>query len=218
MAVLIVDDHPLFREGLRQVLQGLPNSKEVIAEGDAARALELAATRTDLELVLIDLSMPGMDGFTALARFARDAPGLPVVVVSANEDAAEVRRALALGAVGYIPKSTPPNQLLDALRLVMGGGMYVPSLLLRAAQPRAAPQASRGAAADEDSASDQSLTDRQLAVLALLSQGKSNKLIARELDLAEKTVKAHVTAVFRTLGVVNRTQAALEARRLGLVK
>lgn len=217
MAVLIVDDHPLFREGLKQVLQGLADGTEVIAEGDAGRALELTASRTDLELVLIDLSMPAMDGFTALARFAREAPGLPVVVVSANEDAAEVRRALALGAVGYIPKSTPPNQLLDALRLVLGGGMYVPPLLLRAAQPRASAQVPRDANAGED-ASDQSLTDRQLAVLALLSQGKSNKLIARELDLAEKTVKAHVTAVFRTLGVVNRTQAALEARRLGLVK
>lgn len=217
MAVLIVDDHPLFREGLKQVLQGLADGTEVIAEGDASRALDLTATRTDLELVLIDLSMPGMDGFTALARFAREAPGLPVVVVSANEDAAEVRRALALGAVGYIPKSTPPNQLLDALRLVLGGGMYVPPLLLRAAQPRASAQVARDPATGEEAA-DQSLTDRQLAVLALLSQGKSNKLIARELELAEKTVKAHVTAVFRALGVVNRTQAALEARRLGLVK
>ena len=218
MAVLIVDDHPLFREGLKQVLQGLADETEVIAEGDAARALELAAGRADLEMVLIDLSMPGMDGFTALARFARDVPGLPVVVVSANEDASEVRRALSLGAVGYIPKSTPPNQLLDALRLVLGGGMYVPPLLLRAAQPRASAQAAGGADAGDEAGSDQSLTDRQLAVLALLSQGKSNKLIARELDLAEKTVKAHVTAVFRTLGVVNRTQAALAARRLGLVK
>ena len=216
MAVLIVDDHPLFREGLKQVLQGLAEGTEVIAEGDAARALELAASRADLDLVLIDLSMPGMDGFTALARFASQAPGLPVVVVSANEDATEVRRALALGAVGYIPKSTPPNQLLDALRLVLGGGMYVPPLLLRAAQPRAAAQVREPAAGDDRS--PQSLTDRQLAVLALLSLGKSNKLIARELDLAEKTVKAHVTSVFRVLGVVNRTQAALEARRLGLVK
>ena len=217
MAVLIVDDHPLFREGLKQVLQGLAEGTEVIAEGDAARALELAAGRADLDLVLIDLSMPGMDGFTALTRFAREVPGLPVVVVSANEDANEVRRALSLGAVGYIPKSTPPNQLLDALRLVLGGGMYVPPLLLRAAQPRPAAQAVRPGG-DEESGTDQSLTERQLAVLALLSQGKSNKLIARELDLAEKTVKAHVTAVFRVLGVVNRTQAALEARRLGLVK
>ena len=217
MAVLVVDDHPLFREGLKQVLQDLAGATEVIAESDATQALKIASARPDVDLILVDLGMPGMDGFTAIERFAQEAPGVPVVVISAHEEAAEVRRALSLGAVGYVPKSMPANQLLDALRLVLGGGMYVPPLLLRAAQPRATAVPVHAGDGD-DAGSSQPLTPRQLAVLALLSEGKSNKVIARELDLAEKTVKAHVTSVFRALNVVNRTQAAVEARRLGLIK
>lgn len=216
MTVLIVDDHPLFREGLKQVLQGLAEETEVLAEADAQRGLDVAKSRNDLDLVLLDLTMPGMDGFTAVERFGREAPGVPVVIVSGHEEASEVRRALSVGALGYIPKSTPPNTLLDALRLVMGGGIYVPPVLLHAVQdpdPEAA-----DAAADGDSVTPESLTSRQIDVLALLAQGLSNKLIARDLDLSEKTVKAHVTAIFRALGVVNRTQAALEARRQGLIK
>jgi DNA-binding NarL/FixJ family response regulator len=217
MTVLVVDDHPLFREGLRQVLQGLADETRIVTEGDAENALTAARTLEDLDLVLLDLSMPGMNGFTAVQRFCREVPGVPVVIISAHEEPADVRRALSLGALGYIPKSTPPNTLLDALRLVMGGGVYVPPLFLQSAQAREplAPDDPEVSAAD---ASEESLTGRQADVLVLLSQGKSNKVIARELDLSEKTVKAHVTAVFRALGVVNRTQAAIAARRRGLIK
>jgi two-component system, NarL family, nitrate/nitrite response regulator NarL len=212
MTVLVVDDHPLFREGLQQVLQQLASGTRVIAEGDAARALQMAASVEDLELVLLDLGLPGMDGFAAVERFAQVTPGVPVVIISASEDPAEVRRALALGALGYIPKSTPPNILLDAIRLVLGGGVYVPPLLVRAMRPAPALATMGGEASGPED-----LTGRQLEVLALLAVGKSNKIIARELDLSEKTVKAHVTAVFRALGVVNRTQAAIEARNRGLL-
>jgi two-component system nitrate/nitrite response regulator NarL len=218
MTVLVVDDHPLFREGLRQVLQGLAEDTRIVTEGDAENALATARTLEDLELVLLDLSMPGMNGFTAVQRFCREVPGVPVVIISAHEEPTDLRRALALGALGYIPKSTPPNTLLDALRLVLGGGVYVPPLFLQSPQAREplAPDDPEARAPDE--ATDDNLTGRQADVLVLLSQGKSNKVIARELDLSEKTVKAHVTAVFRALGVVNRTQAAIAARRRGLIK
>ena len=213
MTVLVVDDHPLFREGLSQVLRGLADETCVVAEDDAERALDRARDLQDLDLILLDLSMPGMNGFAAVQRFRREVPGVPVVIVSAHEEPADVRRALKLGALGYIPKSTPPQVLLDALRLVLGGGIYVPPVYLQAGTPLPAP----GGPIHDDSAGDP-LTGRQLDVLLLLSQGKSNKVIARELDLSEKTVKAHVTALFRALGVVNRTQAAIAARRRGLIK
>ena len=216
MSVLVVDDHPLFREGLRQVLCQLQEGAEVLAEGDAEKGLEVARTRQDLDLVLLDLTMPGMNGLAAVERFGQEAPGVPVVIVSAQEEPTEVRRALSLGAVGYIPKSTPAAVMVDALRLVLNGGVYVPPLMLGALQ-------ADGRAASRESgqraqASGEQLTERQVDVLALIAMGKSNKIIARELDLSEKTVKAHITAVFRVLGVINRTQAALEARRRGLLK
>jgi DNA-binding NarL/FixJ family response regulator len=214
MTVLIVDDHPLFREGLREVLRGLGEDSRIVAENDAEAALETAKT-LDLDLVLIDLTLPGMNGIEALERFGQEAPGVPVVIISAHEDTDEVRRALALGALGYIPKSTPPSVLLDALRLVLGGGIYVPPLLLREIR-HVRPTYEGRSESGEPPASDR-LTERQIEVLTLLVQGKSNKLIARELKLSDKTVKGHVTAIFRALDVVNRTQAAMEARRRGLI-
>jgi DNA-binding NarL/FixJ family response regulator len=125
-----------------------------------------------------------------------------------------VRRALALGAVGYIPKSTSASVMADALRLVLGGGVYVPPLMLADAQPESA-EGARHPGSPEPSG--EHLTERQVNVLELLALGKSNKVIARELDVSEKTVKSHITAVFRALGVVNRTQAAMEARKRGLI-
>ncbi len=214
MRVLVVDDHPLFREGLKVVLQDLAEETEIVTQAGAEEALAAARAVDDLDLVLLDLSMPGMNGFTAVQRFCREVPGVPVVIISAHEEPADVRRALSLGALGYIPKSTPPQVLLDALRLVLGGGVYVPPLFLDAGKTHDAPPAP-GA---EPEPGDGELTEGQADVLVLLSQGKSNKLIARELDLSEKTVKSHVTALFRALGVVNRTQAAIAARRRGLIK
>lgn len=216
MVVLVVDDHPLFREGLSQLLRELDAGAEVLAEPDARRGLSVAAGRADLDLILLDLTMPGMNGLDAVERFAVEAPGVPVVIVSGLEDPAQVRRALALGAVGYIPKSTPSPTLIDALRLVLGGGMYFPPLMLGAIDSEGAPATQP--AGRPGSRAPEALTERQIEVLVLLATGKSNKVIARELDLSEKTVKAHITAVFRVLGVVNRTQAALEARRCGLIE
>ena len=213
MTVLVVDDHPLFREGLSQMLRDLDSDAQVIGQDDAARAIEVAKTRDDLDLVLLDLTMPGLNGIDAIRRFVEEAPGVPLVIVSAHEEPARVRMALALGAVGYIPKSTPAGVMTDALRLVLRGGVYVPPVMLHEVGGAEAGATMLPAIAP----AEHHLTERQRDVLELLAAGKSNKVIARELALSEKTIKAHVTAVFRALGVVNRTQAAVEARRRGLL-
>ena len=149
-------------------------------------------------------------GMSAIPEFGKRRPELPVIVLSSSEDPRDVRRALALGALGYIPKSSPPRTLLSALQLVLSGNIYVPPLMLA---PAAAAPRSTGVDAARPGAS---LTERQLEVLRLLGKGLSNKEIGRDLGLSEKTVKAHVTAIFKTLNVVNRTQAASAAREADL--
>ena len=166
--------------------------------------MSIAAAHPDIDAVLLDLLMPGVNGMSALAAFRTLHPALPVLVVSASEDAAHVRGALATGASGYVPKSAASKTMLAALRLVLAGEVYVPSLMLNGAEPSPEPAGPRG------------LTLRQSDVLRLLVQGRSNKEIGRALDLSVKTVKAHVTAVFRRLEVANRTEAALRARQDGL--
>jgi len=206
MKLLIVDDHAILREGLAAMLRQAGPDTEVVQAGNGAEGLRIAETRLDLDAVFLDLEMPGSGGMSAIPEFGKRRPDLPVIVLSSSEDPRDVRRALALGALGYIPKSSPPRVLLSALQLVLSGTIYVPPLMLgpAAAAPRLA-----GAGAASPGAS---LTERQLEVLRLLGKGLSNKEIGRELALSEKTVKAHVTAIFKTLNVVNRTQAASAAR------
>ena len=200
MKVLAVDDHPLIREALRNVLAELDAQFELLESSDSAGALRTAATHADIDLVLLDLNLPDSQGFTTLEELRRRRPATAVVVWSAQHDHQHVARAIALGAVGYIPKSTSHDVMVNALRLVCSGGMYLPPEVLRAAHPGvAAPQ----------------LTRRENEVLALMLDGKSNKRIARELDLAETTVKNHVTAILKTLGASNRTEAVIAAGRLG---
>jgi DNA-binding NarL/FixJ family response regulator len=184
----------------------------VLQVGDGARALAMAVEHTDLDIVILDIAMPGMDGLRALSEFGRVRPELPVIVISASEDARDVRQALAKGAFGYVPKSASQHTLLSAIRMVLDGDLYVPPLILSETPLSYAPDP-RGAAASTGSA----LTTRQIEVLKQLSQGKSNKGIALELGLSEKTVKAHVTAIFKALDVINRTQAAAAGREAGLI-
>ena len=201
MRILLCDDHALFREGLELVIRGLDEEVELAAVGDAETALARVAADEDLDLVLLDLQLPGMDGFTALARLRRDHPSVPVVLLSASERPEDVRTALDAGAAGFIPKSTRGSVLLGALRLVLSGGVYVPPLLLDAAPPR------RGVAP---------LSRRQLDVLRLLARGLTNRDIARVLGIAEGTVKSHVMRVYELLDVNNRTEAAMRMRELGI--
>ena len=213
MKVLVVDDHPLICEALRQVLRALDKSIELVEAGDAAAALAAAGEHRDLDLILLDLALPGTDGFVVLRELRERHPGFPVVVLSASEQAETVMRALDAGAMGFIPKTSSNELLLGALRLVLAGGVYLPPEVLRHAS---APALVSKPAAAGVSYRDVGLTQRQADVLALVVQGKPNKIICRELDLAEGTVKIHVTAILKALGVTNRTQAVIAVGKLGL--
>lgn len=203
MKLLVIDDHPVVRDGLASVLRQLEGQPEVLEAGDGESGLALLAAHDDVRGVLVDLRMAGLAGLPTLARLRALRPGLPVMVVSASEDPADVRRAMAAGASGYIPKSAGRATLLAAVRLVLAGERYVPPLLLADAAP--APATLAG------------LTPRQLEVLGLVCQGHANREIGLSLNMHEKTVKAHVGAIFKALGVVNRTQAVEAARSAGFL-
>lgn len=215
MKILVVDDHPLIREALKQVLCTLDSDIQVLEAQSARQGLAVSEAHPDLQLILLDLGLPGEDGLDALPLFRERSPQVPVVVFSANDHPDVVRRAIDAGAMGFIPKTSSNVLLVNALRFVLAGGVYLPVEVLR--QPSA--EVSELAASAPGGASglrDLGLTQRQAQVLALLVQGKSNKLICRELNLAEGTVKVHVAAVLKTLGVANRTQAVLAVSRLGI--
>jgi two-component system nitrate/nitrite response regulator NarL len=212
MKFLIVDDHPVVREGLATLLRQLAPDMTVLLAECGSQGLGLTNQHPDLDLVILDLAMPGSDGFAMLHEFGRLHPQLPVIVVSSSEDPRDVRRALAAGALGYIPKSAPPRTLLAAVRFVLDGNVYVPSLL--AQNPASIPDE---AADDSARKPAVSLTGRQIDVLRLLREGRSNKEIGRTLGLSEKTVKVHVTALFRALNVANRIQAAAKADKVGMI-
>jgi DNA-binding NarL/FixJ family response regulator len=196
--VLIVDDHPLYREGLASALRMHLPEIEVSGAASAEEGLEALERHPDVEAVLIDLRLPGMDGFGALAAYAARFPTVPRVLVSGQDGADLVRRAFDAGASGFIPKSMSVEAVAQAIRQVLGGGVFAP-------EPGAA-RAERAA-----------LTLRQLEVLRLLGEGYTNKEIARALDITERTAKAHVAAIFEALGADNRTQAVVAGQRMGLL-
>jgi DNA-binding NarL/FixJ family response regulator len=212
MKLLVVDDHPVLRGGLCTLLQQLGNEVIVLQAANAEDGLGLVAQNEDLDIVLLDIVMPGMNGFQAIAEFGRLRPELPVVVLSSSENPKDVRDALAQGALGYIPKSANQHTLLAAVRLVMNGDLYVPPLILDEADAVRLTHFRF-----TESAGKPLLTDRQVSVLRAISEGRSNKEIAFELALSEKTVKAHITAIFKILNVINRTQAASTGRKNGLI-
>jgi DNA-binding NarL/FixJ family response regulator len=211
MNVLIVDDHPVLREGIAALLRQAGPDTIVHQQGDVAGGLRLAGERADLDVIVLDLMMPGMGGMPAIAEFGRVRPDVPVIVLSSSEDPQDARRALAEGALGYVPKSASQHTLVAAIRLVLTGEIYVPPLILNE-MGDARQRFGRGR-----SAGGVTLTERQIEVLKRLVQGQPNKIIAFELELSEKTVKAHITAIFKALNVVNRTQAALVGRQSGLI-
>jgi DNA-binding NarL/FixJ family response regulator len=211
MKVLIVDDHALIRDALQRVVASLVPGTVVLEASEPRAAFEAIEREPDLDLVLLDLALPGMHGLTALRTLRERHPAVSVVVVSASVDRDTVKRALDCGAMGYIPKSSSNEVLRSALQLVLAGGVYIPAEIVgRGSAPAAQPQAGSRAPAEIG------LTERQAQILALLMRGEPNKVICRELDLAESTVKNQLTAILKALNVTNRTQAVLAVERLGL--
>ena len=216
MKILVVDDHVLIREALRGVLMELTGDAAIIDAADSRQAMRCIEENPDLELVLLDLKLPDGSGFDVLATLRERYPAISVVMLSASSDSDDIARALELGALGFIPKSAQREVMLSAFKLILSGGIYVPPEILRATQatPSATPSPARSGR--PPSAADIGLTGRQMEVLALMMQGKSNKAICRVLDLAEPTVKNHVTAILKALKASNRTEAVIAAGALGL--
>jgi len=211
--LLIADDHPLFRAALRQAANESIGDCEVTEAADLAGALEALAADPDIDLVLLDLHMPGSQGLSGLATLRGQHPGVAVLVVSAHDEPRTVRRALDHGAAGFIPKSASPHDIAQAIGSVLDCGTWLPADLARSIAALPADPA------DVDLAARLArLTEQQYRVLALLGQGLLNKQIADRLTIQERTVKAHVTAIFEKLGVRNRTQAGVLLRSLDIAE
>ena len=221
MKILIADDHRLVIEAVKAKLSELAPGIDFVLAMSVAELLANASD--DLDLALIDLNMPGAAGQSHIEEVRRRHPAVPVIVLSGTEDPAVMRSALARGVLGFIPKAYSPEVMISAVRLVLAGGVYVPPMMLSAVPPgivagvpaQAAGGASRvPAAAQTLDHLRNVLTDRQVEVLQLLSQGKPNKLIGRSLGISEGTVKIHLAAIFRALNVRNRTEAVVAAQSL----
>jgi DNA-binding NarL/FixJ family response regulator len=208
--IIVADDHPLFREALKAAVSRLETDTRFVEADSVASLLTALESEPDADLLLLDLNMPGAQGFNALVHVRGSRPDLPVVVVSADDDAQTIAGALRFGAQGFIPKSTEAGQIGQAIEAVLSGEIYTPPGFH-------APRAVVGS--DEDlkvARRVAELTPQQFRVLGMLCSGLLNKQIAYELDVSEATVKAHVTAILRKLGVATRTQAVLSAGRLAV--
>lgn len=207
MKILLADDHPLMREGVRQVLAQLEPPVEIIDADDYPCLFAHTAQHPDLDLAVVDLNMPGFVGMQGIAQYRSRFPDVPLVVLSASEAPHDIRSALEAGALGYIPKAVPAATMLAALRQVLAGDLYVPACLGDGRLHTVAP-------ADFDALQIHGLTARQLEVARLLAHGCANKAIGGMLSMSEGTVKVHIAAIFRALKVSNRTEAVLAIQRL----
>ena len=210
MKILLVDDHALIRDALRGVLRELVDDAVVFEASDCCQAMRLIEEHPDLDLILLDLNLRDRDGLAALSDLRQHHAAISIVVLSAFPDRETILHVLELGALGFIPKSVPRVVIANALRLVFSGGIYIPPEALARAEASVAP-----APECRVLPADLGLTERQIKVLALMMQGKSNKSISRILDAAEPTVKHHVTVILRALKVENRTEAVIAAGALG---
>lgn len=217
MLILLVDDHPLFLEGIKPLLEKLHNNVELLIAQSFQSAHDFMDSHPDIELVLLDLNLPDTDGFILLQASLERLPETPVVMLTASTQRSDMQRTLSKGARGYICKSSAPAIVLNALNLVLAGGIYIPPEMVQQSQ---ASYLEKNLASDMNvELSDVHLTPRQREVLDLLVDGRglSNKHIARFLDCSEATVKAHVTALLKTMNVKNRGQVKKAAEELGLL-
>jgi DNA-binding NarL/FixJ family response regulator len=205
--ILIADDHPLFRAALRQAVSQAVDNATIVEVGTIAELQKAAEDNPDADLVLLDLKMPGAHGFSGLAYLRGQFPGLPVVMISGNEDLSIVRRAIDYGASGFIPKSAPLPLMTSGIKAVLNGEVWLPEEI--------ATKISRLHSAPTDfSEKLATLTPQQFRVLGMLTEGMLNKQIAYDLEVSEATVKAHITALFRKLEVRNRTQAVIAVQQM----
>lgn len=218
---LVIDDHPMFRDALAGVIEMVHAGAEIRHASSAEEGLRLIREEGEPDVVLMDLRLPNMSGTAAIRVLKAAYKTLPIVVVSAADEPQEVLAALQAGASGMVLKSTPAGDMVIALRAILQGEVYIPPTLRPQGLPVAGIRMTHKLPVIESFPDAQDdggqLTLRQIEVLTLMAQGISNKVIAAQLDLTEKTVKAHLTRVFKCLGVVNRTQAVLAAQRLRLV-
>ena len=213
MKILVVDDHALVREGLRQVLKGLDENVQVLEAPHCARAFALADAHGDLDLVLLDYHLPDMDGLSALDILRQRHPELPVVILSGSADPQVIGQVLVKGAAGFVTKSSMSEELLVALRLVLNGDVYVPPGLNIAAISDAPVSGASAALAARGTGPQ--FTPRQMEVLQQLLDGLSNRQIGQRMGLSVDTVKDHLGGILRGFGVQTRTQAVLAAGRFG---
>jgi len=215
MKILVIDDHVLIRQAMQGVLKKVRRDAVLLEAPNSTEAMHIIAAQPDIDLILLDLTLPDRDGFSVFTELRERYPAIAIVVLSAVQDPTKVRKALELGARGYIPKSAQGDVILNALRLIISGGIYVPPEILAGGELLGAPSRQISRDQGQSLPANIGLTDRQLEVLALMMQGKNNKTICRMLDLAEPTVKNHVTAILRALKVTSRTEAVIMASNLG---
>jgi len=209
VSLLVADDHPLFREALQAVILGGLADCQLHEADSLMAALAKAEQLPELDLLLLDLSLPDAQGLEGLQQVREQHPALPVAIISASQTRQHVLDALALGAVGYIPKSSSRDALLNALEQILGGQIYLPSDIMRRPNHDAPPASETPSPAINSPVLQ--LTDKQLDVLFYMGRGSSNKEIARELSIAETTVKTHVSAILRKLGATSRVHAVVMA-------
>lgn len=210
--ILIADDHPLFRDAIQNVLTNGFTDVETITCEDLDAAVELVGQNLDLDLILLDLNMPGMDGLNGIVKLRNNYPDIPVVIVSAEENKSTVLQAMTYGAVGFITKSSTSHEIGEALKLIMNGQVYLPPDVIRSIDKE--PQKNDKKESQVDPKLIASLSRRQLLVFERMAKGESNKKIAYELNIAETTVKSHVSAILHRLKVHNRIQAVLCASNI----
>lgn len=215
MNILVVDDHPLVLDALQQIVKRLDRSVAVLtarSRTECLARLEQASPAGAADLILLDLGLPGANGLSLLREVRDGYPDIPLVVVSANDDSEVITDAIDMGAMGFIPKSSTPAVMLSALRLVLSGGIYLPPAALA---PKARAPSADAPAPFAATPADIGLSHRQAEVMSLMLRGKPNKLICRDLGLAEGTVKVHVASILRAVGVATRMQLLVEASKRG---
>lgn len=205
--VLLIDDHPLYRAALIPVVHGIADAVKIFEAGSIAEAFTVIDDQTTFDLVLLDLSLPDASGLKALFPIYQLLKDTPIVVISANEDRKLIANAISAGAKGYIPKSAARHEIRNALILVLSGSTYIPAIALDLSS----------AASIQQQQHEISLTRRQHQVLQLMAQGFTNKLIAQQLQIAETTVRVHVSDVIHQLTANNRTDAVIKAQKMGLI-